>query len=244
MKLLIVIPTYKRLTKLFRCTRSIVASKGDFEKLVVIVADNNDMETFNYFLKHETKNYDCLLQNEQGFVIGAWNRVAHDYQLEDWDAMLWLCDDVELLPDAINNAIKIMENDYPDYDGIVGFKQKCPGHPDYTFKWFGQVMIGRKFIERYKDVNYQICCPDYFHFVQDRELFDYANSMGKFTKSPNSVLYHYHPAFISEEMDATHDEVRSGVNSPKEKDFIMEKIRKQKGYNWGNDWNLINGENK
>lgn len=238
MKLLLAIATYKRIEKLQKCLNSIAQSK--YKNLsVVIIADNQDEETARY-ISNMGYNMVVEVQKERKFVIGAWNRAVKDYFIPcKFDGFIGLCDDVELNEFALGEAVKAHEINFPDTDGVVGFKQECPGRPDYTFQWFGQTLMGRKFVERYASVDYRICCPAYKHFYQDEEMYRYASSLGKFHKCEDALLKHYHPGFIPELRDETHDIIRSGIDSPKNHDMRMFQIRQANKYLWGQDFNLI-----
>lgn len=235
MKILIAIATYKRVEKLQRCLNSIFKSTYKNYQ-ILIVADNKDIETKSYII-HKGYNIRVDVQPEHKFVIGAWNKAVKDYfHSGKFDAFIGLCDDVELHPGALKAAVVAMEQNYPDLDGVIGFRQECPDHPEYTFKWFGQTLMGRKFIERYATVGYQICCPFYSHFYQDEEMYKFANSMGRFHCEDDALLYHYHPSFIRTEIDETHNIIRGGELSPKKKDEAIYKRRLNRGLNWGNTW--------
>lgn len=238
MKILLAIATYKRIAKLQRCLDSI--AKSSYKNTsVVIIADNQDEETARYIA---SMGYNIIVevQTERKFVIGAWNRAVKDYFVPcKFDGFLGLCDDVELHIDALAKAVAAHKTEFPDTDGVVGFKQECPGHPEYTFQWFGQTLMGKKFVERYASVDYRICCPAYKHFFQDEEMFTYAQSLGKFYKCEEAVLKHYHPGFVTEEKDATHDIIRVGQNSPKSHDQAMFYARRSHDYLWGRDFKTI-----
>lgn len=235
MKLLIAIATYKRTAKLQRCIDSILASKHkDYQ--IIIIADNNDIET-DVYVSRMGYGFAVDIQPEHKFVIGAWNHAVQKYFIPGrFDGFIGLCDDVELKPDTLSNAVTAMEQNFSDYDGVIGFKQECPGHPEYTFKWFGQTLMGRKFVERYREVEYQICCPFYSHFYQDEEMYKFAHSMGKFHCEEDACLYHYHPAFVKEEMDATHNVIRAGIVSPQAKDTAIYQRRLKRKLIWGLTW--------
>lgn len=247
MKLLIGIATYKRIEKLKRLLASL--EKQTYDNFIIhIVCDNNDIDTFKYITsltEYKLGHIGCSINKEHKFVSGAWNYVVQNYinTYINFDGFIGLCDDVELKPDALQNIVNTHQVCFPDTDGVCGFKQECPGHQEYTFKWFGQTLMGRKFIERYKEANYQICCPDYYHFIQDQEMYEFAKSLGSFGICSSAILNHYHPGYIKEETDETHNIIRNGNISPKKHDFEMQKKRKEKGYLWGRDFNLI-GDNK
>lgn len=229
-KIAVVIPTYKRTRKLNRCLESLEQQTyKDFN--IFIYCDNNDIETYNY-IRENWFVAGCIVNDKQEFVIGSWNKFFSQFH-NKYDAVLWCVDDVELHPTCLEELVKSMKSNFPDLDGVVGVKQECPGHPEYTFKWYGQCLIGKKFIERYKEVDYAVCCPDYQHFYQDEEMWMYASSLGKFVNCETAVLNHYHPAFVPEEMDETHPIVRGKT---KRIDDAVYKMRREKNLIWGLTW--------
>lgn len=235
MNVAIVIPTYKRIKKLTRCINSIYKSTHSNWKITV-VCDNNDLESAKFISDLEDPKIEAIVQPEHRFVIGAWNRFAYDYRNDfSWDAMMWCCDDVEFYQHALQQAVTCHEKNFPDNDGVVGFKQVCHGHNDYQFKWFGQSLLGRAWIERYADADYQICCPDYKHFYQDEEMWKYANSLGKFVNCPTAILQHYHPDKCKEEMDESHAIPRQY----KSQDQATYNVRTNLGLVWGQTWEKI-----
>lgn len=247
LRVAVVIPTYERQSKLERCLKSLgTQTYKNFDTFVY--CDANDKQTFDWLcsnkeLKEVSKVRIISLASSRKYVIGNWNDFfTFQYGLgelleAEYDAVLWSVDDVEWLPNSIEKAVECMITNFPDTDGVVGIKQECPGHPEYTFKWYGQCLIGRKFIERYKDVEYKVCCPDYNHFFQDEELWQYASSLGKFVNCEQAVLYHYHPGFIKSEMDDTHPIVRGSLFVEDRQTYSKRKIS---GYVWGKSWELIN----
>jgi hypothetical protein len=97
--------------------------------------------------------------------------------------------------------------------------------------------MGRKFVERYKHVDYQICCPAYSHFFQDEEMWQYSSSLGKFHESKTAVLKHFHPSFCGN-IDEAHNNIRFGENSPKQHDDKMFERRQKLGLIWGKSFSL------
>lgn len=235
MRVAVVIPTFNRLNKLERCLNSL--EKQTYKSFdTYIYCDNNDKKTFNFLENSRWADF-VSINTRQEFVIGSWNRFLREEFFQDnYDIMMWCVDDVECYHTTLEKAVACMITNFPDTDGVVGINQECPGHPSYTFKWYGQVLLGRKFIERYKQVNYQVCCPDYHHFYQDEEMWEYANSVGKFINCPEAILKHYHPGFIKSELDSTHPLVRGVVM---QEDKAIRNIRLMKGYTWGKDFNLV-----
>lgn len=230
----IVIPTYKRIEKLDRCIESIF--KSTWEVLNVFVyADNQDTQTKDFLALKYPFDVFCKVNLEHKYVIGGWNDFTKTLFNADWQIMMWCVDDVELYPDCLEKAVQAMHEHFPDYDGVVGISQECPGHEEYTYKPYGQVLLGKKFIERYKEANYAVCCPAYTHFFQDEEMWQYATSINKFYHCKEALLKHYHPAFIKSEMDATHPIVRGAVFQRDRQIFAQ---RQSQNLIWGKTWQM------
>lgn len=238
MKLLIGIATYKRIKKLERCIESIKKSTYKNILQIEVIIDNNDYETLNFISNRYEEDFsliDCKIQPEHKFVIGAWNRVIQENMDKEWGGFIGLCDDVELRLNALEEIVKYHKENFPNTDGVCGFAQECYGNEKYTFKEYGQTLMGRKFIERYKEVNYQICCPFYKHFKQDREMYQFASFLNKFKFCSTAILDHDHPSFTGN-IDETHNIIREGVNSPKKHDFDLYIKRNKENKIWGKTW--------
>ena len=241
MSLLITIPTYKRYEKLTRLLESLKRSTyQDFD--IVVVADGNDVTSLTtaMYVCDGWKRVISYLQLDQSHVISAINDgVDYFVSLGQYHYSLMLCDDTEVYPGTLETALRAHKENFTDTDGVVGLHQECPGHPEYTFKYYGQMILGKKWIERYKEVGYKVACPQYIWGYQDEELHAYAISLDKFYSCKDAIIKHYHPAFIKEEMDATHNLVRFDKGSPKPKDDKVYAERKRRGLIWGKSWELV-----
>lgn len=228
--ILVGISTYNRPKKLVRLLSSLqIQTYKDFHTMIVF--DNMDYDSQDALLSVNLPIRRMVVNDEQGFVIGCWNLI-HEELYGDYNAHLMLVDDVELHPTCIGEAVRCMQEHFPDTDGIIGITQQCPGHPEYTWKEFGQVLIGRKFIERFEEVDYKVHCPKYLHFYQDEELWMYAKKLDKFKLCPTAVLDHFHPSYIREEMDVTHNVTRGkGQVLNTDKKLFLE--RRSKNLLWG-----------
>lgn len=238
MKLYVVIPTYKRIKKLYRCIRSILESIGQNYRIAVMV-DGNDYNTYKAVKNMGISSVDSHLSFERLLAPGNWNKFFKLYQGKEWDGALWLCDDTEIYPDCLKKAVGCLIKNFPDTDGIVGINQTCPGHPEYKGMPYGQVLIGRKFVERFKEVDYQVCCVDYKWQFQDEELWEYAKSLNKFVFCKEAKMLHYHPSRMPEQMDETHK--LSRLPSIRAWDQRTYKERKRRELIWGKNWEVING---
>lgn len=240
----IVIPTYQRPGKLKRCLDSL--AKSIYKNFTVyIFCDNHDVETFKW-INEIRQDYSfgiySLLNSKQEFGPGSWNKYYRltfkDGYFPETDAVLNLVDDTEVLPETLSNGLACLLKNYPDLDGVIGLAQICPEHENYTFKYFGQTIIGAKFIrDRYYMVDYQVCCPQYKFLYQDEELYMFANGLGKFKECPEAVIKHYHPGFIPSEKDNTHG--LSRTNEVKNHDKAIYEKRKLNKFCWGKTFQVV-----
>jgi hypothetical protein len=231
----IVIPTYKRIKKLERCIRSIRSSTHkDLE--IFVLCDNEDLDTYHYLSDTYAGVVISLLMTKHRYVMGCWNYFTQNHLSMIKDAMVWLVDDVELYPNTLSEMDACFSKVFPDTDGVVGLSQECPGNPQYTYKPYGQSCLGKKFIERYKEVDYKVCCPEYIHFFQDEEMYQFSMGLSKFIHCEKAILKHYHPCFIKEEVDKTHFIVRDGTLQRDQKIF---EERQSRGLIWGDSFMRI-----
>jgi len=234
MKFTIVIPTYKRITKLERCIKSILAqTHQNFD--ITVICDNNDEDTYKWVKENYSYKVDCILNKEHGYVIGCINSFLKNNFDKVKDCFLFLCDDTELYPDCLGELNKTFSIAFPNKDGVVGIAQEVPGYPNAQGTTYGQTVIGKNFIGRYPEQT--LCCPDYDFWFQDEETYEFAKSQGKFVFEPRAVLKHYHPCRIFKELDDTHSISRGNV---KRKDDETYRKRKEQGFLWGKSWKLIN----
>lgn len=205
----IVIPTLNRLAKLERCIKSIL---------------NN---TF--------KNYSLIIVNDvykqQAFKI--WNTELVRFKAQ---AFMYICDDVELFPYCIEQAVHCLETSFPDLDGVVGLNQLNIPPNKEGFSSSAMGLIGKQFTLRYP---YQeVFCPDYISFHADAELGIFARSLNKFKFCKEAELIHYHPAYFPQEMDETHKSVRNSAKINADQHTWNK--RQEKGLLWGKSWERVN----
>jgi len=232
--LAVIIPTYCRISKLTRLLNSIARSDTP-DVQIYVYADNNDTSTvtfLNGWNKIMLMNLKVFVNEKRLFAPGSWNRFYRENISKDWKYSFWLVDDAEVYPDTFRKAVECMCFNYPDTDGVIGIGQECPNNTTYTFKQFGQMLIGRKFVERYAEMDYQTCCPYLEFLFQDEELYLHAKALGKFVFSKEAVIKHFHPAYILSEYDSTHDLSRKNAN----KDRQLFSDRQKRGKIWGLNW--------
>jgi len=237
MNFTIVIPTFKRIEKLDRCIESILQqTHQDF--YIYVLADNFDFATTNHVNdRYNSKFVTAYTMQDHCYVMGCWNWFTLNHFDEIQDAMVWIVDDVQLYPDCLDKLNQAWEEHFGESrDGVLGIHQVCPGNPNYTYKPYGQVALGKTFISRYP--NNMVCCPNYTHFYQDEEMWEFAKSLGKFHET-TATLNHYHPAFIKDEMDETHSIPRGETHS---KDTDMHRRRQINKLIWGKSFQLLGGK--
>jgi len=234
MKIHIGIAYHNRLNKLIRLLKSINNSKvKEIEILTYVICDNE--KDFVECIKNDL-NFKVFYYPEAPYVVKKWNsfyKETYDINSIGW---LNLVDDVELDENCIQLAVNNLLSNYPDSDGVIGINQICPNHPEYTFQPSGQILIGRKFLERYKEVEYQVCAKEYLQWRQDLETYEYSNTLGKFILGTNALIKHYHPSFIKKELDNTHFLIRGDIIN---KDRKIYNERQKRGLIWGQNFQTI-----
>lgn len=236
MKILIGIVSYMRHIKLNRLLTSIY--KSNFKNFDIFIAyDNNDWDSA-IRIAHSKFRHTAFIRDKHCYIGGNWNHLINHgmnaYPHIKFDAFLPLVDDIELFPDCLDKLVDDMTLLYPDTDGIIGITQE---DKQRSFVPAGQCLIGKKFIERFKAINYQVYCPDYTHWFIDSELHEYACSLNKFALSSNAKLIHYNPSVYKEEQDETHKITRSEIMRI---DKETRRKRVEKGLTWGKSWERVN----
>ncbi len=225
----ITIPTFNRTKKLTRCIESILnQTYQNFD--IYVIADNNDEKTATYVKNKWKGNHKVhsLISGEHRYVAGCWNYFSKNHWDKIKDSMVWCVDDIEMYPNCLEELSKFYQYNFPNKDGVVGISQECPGHSEYTWKEYGQVVLGRAFIGQYPE--HQVCAIPYHHFFQDEEMYQYATSINKFKLCKTAILKHFHPSFLGNEVDDTH-------LIPRGKIFKIDKgifkDRQERGLIWG-----------
>jgi hypothetical protein len=237
-KVYIGIATYKRPQKLERLLKSIYS--GTYQHFeIYVMFEESDKETIGYFERTKFEHLHLLPSKNKEYVISNWNRFYKEVVplMDDKDFTLTLVDDVAMFCEGIAKSVNKLVNTYPDGDGVIGLKQMYPNNANVKYHPAGQVLIGKKFLERYKDVDYQVCCPNYIQWLQDEELLKFVTSLDKFTTTDDFALIHYHPAYTpGEGIDETHKIVRGNIIQNDRKIFNKRQI---KNLIWGKTWELI-----
>jgi len=173
----ITIPSTGRPKKLRDCLNSI-----DYKNVQISLGVRGAQDVPKYLDKavsvYSSENYPVKIQNDLSYLAPYCSHI------------LPVTDDIEFEPGAILKAVKMLNEKFPDGDGIVGFdirnmndKQKCP----YAF-----MLIGNRFFN--ERLNRVLLYPEYWHFFADVELGETANRLGLFASCKEAGIIHYHPS--------------------------------------------------
>lgn len=224
----IVIPSLNRRQKLDTCLNSLFRA-DNLENVTIWLYLSDPVEYqhyWSYFDALKDKVKVVLLPSYR--VPSFWNGHLATMQA---DAMFCVNDDTEFHTNAITNIISEFSTLYPDGDGVLGVTQSNALEGQGMEGAFP--VIGRTFAERFPDR--KVWCPDYYRLWADKELMDYARSVGKFHASTVCKIVHWHPAFGGT-VDTTHIAVREF----RDLDRKTYRSRQNKGLLWGQNWDLIN----
>jgi len=228
MKIEIVIPSKGRIKKLEHCINSILhSSKNVSMDLKLSFSVQSEFAYFQSLFGNFPNIQNELLTTYR--VPEFWNDALRKTEA---DALCYLNDDVLLFEDTLEVAVKEFERYFPNFDGVLGLRQANLPETQAVEGAFG--IIGKKYTERFPEG--MVWCPDYNRFYCDHELWQFAKLINKFHFCIPARITHLHPAFTKQPSDKTHIDVRTWWKTDKN---IYEK-RKQLGYLWGKEFNLIN----
>lgn len=206
----IAIPTRNRLGKLAECLRVIPREPW----VRVVVGCDGDFRTAQALTNAEGDFPHILVISPEH--IGSMALCNLMSPLAE-DGLLCLCDDMFILPGALEAAIERFNAVFPDDDGVLGIHQT--GISSYAPT--GVCLMGKKFLDRYPGK--QVFNTAYGHFG-DVEIFELANKLGKYKFGGQEVaVYHHH------EEDQTHHDGRKH----KVHDAKLRQERRDAGQIWG-----------
>lgn len=181
----------------------------------VIVADGNQKI---YEMANKQLHHVSVLQNKRrkDWIFSV-NRVFKEF---DSDFYIYAADDVEFPPTCIENAVRTMRERFPDGFGLitVAKRKRAP---------FG--LIGRKLVNHFPDR--QVFCPDYIHYCSDSEFTGVIKRMGIFFWPPDRKIQIIH--------HRKGDETSRWAKKVRDRDYSVRDERREKGYRWGIDFNLV-----
>jgi len=223
----VVIPSRGRVKKLENCLNSIFHAAIDIRLQIYLYF--SVPEEYTYFLekfRDLPEVTPLLLENYR--VPDFWNTHLRNTKA---NVMCYLNDDVLVDRDLFKVVMKEFYKKFPDYDGIIGFRQTNIPKDSTVEGAFGA--IGIKYADRFP--KRQVLCPNYERFYSDFELWKYASHINRFYFCDLAMLTHLHPMGNKELEDDTHRLVRQYLKQ----DRVTHTQRQQLGYLWGKDFNLV-----
>lgn len=186
------------------------------------------------FNMHGSKNAELFLdiQEEPNPLTKIINELVAISTIEfEADIVMLLADYVEIGPNTISSTLEIFEQYGTDI--AVGLKI-LNMEPLENVREFCFMALGADFINRFEQVQYQVFCPDYYHFYGDTELGLYAKSINKFILNEEGVTIN-HPNAGNAQKDSTYFYSREMKHEDKE----INSIRRNKNLLWGKDFTRI-----
>lgn len=222
-RLNIVVPTRNRFLKLVEMLQTI--PQYDWMELHIgFDGDRTSFERFSnmpgYWKGGQANLYFSMSQ------IGA-IKMRNMMTTKCRGSVLWATDDILFRRGSIEAAWESLWREFPDGDGVVGFRQEN-AKPAGNFCWTGVGIMGEKFLKRYP--KQMISFPGYFHFGT-REIEHLAKKLMKLYREMDATIFHSHPDFYPNKMDVTHMEARAFHKE----DEALKDSRKKQGLIWGDE---------
>lgn len=220
-KLHIVIPTRNRFDKLVEMLKTI----PQYEWMDLHLGFDGDRTSFEWFSKNSGywKGGQAKLYFSAAHLGSIKLRNMMTSHIEG--SLLWGTDDILFRRGAIESAWGMLWKEFPDGDGVVGFRVEN-AKPAGNFCWTGVGIMGGKFLARYPKK--MISFPGYFHFGT-REIETLSKKLGKLHENPLALIFHNHPDFYPKAMDKTHLDARAHHD----KDVQIKRDRVKQGLIWG-----------
>ncbi len=226
----IAIPTLHRPEKLKVCVDSILNGNYPNVRVYILWTDFNEMVRYSKQYAYDPRV--ILQETDYSKVSTCWNNFVKQ---SGAGLILFLCDDCALDPDCLVNAVKAMQEQFPDGDGLIGLNvdNYPPSWPE-AITQYGFRLVGKKFHKRFPPG--QAYCPEYYRFYVDTEMGEYSKFMGKFFFAEGAVMQHFHPNAPGGTLDQTHYDNRG---EKQQWDIETWKARQEAGYLWGRDLDLV-----
>lgn len=223
-KIDIIVATRNRRDKLINMIKSVWMGNRDHVSIMRIMCDG-DHETEDSLVSKIMMNgwNENFGPTEVGWIKHCGSVSCRNLLCERVeDGILYSTDDIIFDPGSIDAAFRLFNRTFPDDDGVVGFVQNNSFHPT------GIALVGQKFLQRYP--NKHLFYHGYYHFAA-QEVYELANKYGKFIQCLDARVFHFHPCFMKDQMDDTHNEARIKKSS----DMNLMCKRKNAGLIWGDD---------
>lgn len=176
----IIVLTCHRYDGLKRIIDSIKKNTNDVLYKLLVVADGDDVESYNYCLE---QNIPCILSSERRDFVAQANLGSYVCNTQYFTI---LGDDLEIADkDWLSKGLKIFKEKFPDDIGLLAFNDQIQ---------HGKVFItgigSKKFI---REIGGDFHYRGYRHYGSDRELSNLAKELKCFHYEESINLIHNHP---------------------------------------------------
>ncbi len=229
----IAIPTLDRKAKMTVCVDSLLA--GDYQNISVYILCTVQAELIGYKEQYKSDDRVKVEMTDYSKVSTCWNNFVAQSLKGKSEYLLFLCDDTFLNKDCLTNAVKVMEEKFPDGDGVIGlYVDNYPPSWPEAITQYGFRLVGRKFHERYPcDMAY---CPEYYRFYVDTEMGEYSKYLGRFAFAKDARMQHFHPNAPGGTLDKTHEANRG---EKQQWDNEIWKARQARDLLWGKNFGTV-----
>ena len=222
MKVTVIIPIVSpgRLSSLYREIESIQA--GTYKDVHIVVVVDGDQRLYKLI---KSANGNLSLQNIS-IILNA-SRMdwvfSQNWVLKRFVSDYYICasDDFVFPPDCIENAVKTMQERFPDGFGAVSL---------WKTNNAAIGLFGRKLVEHFPEC--EMFCPEYTHYCADWECVWFVRKLKKLANLPGGENQVKH-------VGGKYDDTYSLSQKVREKDAERRRKRQEKGYLWGIDFNLL-----
>lgn len=215
-KIDIIIPTRNRL----RCLRTMLNSIPDVDFISVRVMSDGDLNTYGNLVHNMTRRnyFRVVLTGDHKGSVYCRNFLTHSVE----DGVICAMDNMVFHPGAIERALSIFNKNFPDDDGVLGFRFDDIG------SCTALALVGQKFLRRYP--NKKLFYPGYFHLAC-QEISALCEKLESIHKKKFLVVDDMVTVSHYKILDQTYDDARKF----KKEDLRLKRQRERKGLVWGFD---------
>jgi len=201
-KLLFKYTSRSRKSNFFRGLDSIynnLANKEDFAVLCSFDVDDTAYRNFAFVDQLET--YENL-EHFFGISTSKINAINRDIKLApQWDIIICMSDDMVFTQWGFDDMIRVeMQKHFPDYDGVLHFKDTNNNRALMTLS-----ILGKKYFDRTGTI-YEPC---YTSLWCDLEAMQVAQKLGKYAYVKDVIFEHLHPAYKKAPTDEQYTKTES-----------------------------------
>lgn len=209
----VIVLTYNRYDGLNRIIESIKKHTNDIKYSLLVVADGDDTEAYNYCME---RNIPCILS--------SWNR---DFTAQanlgiyacETPYFFLVADDMEIIqPNWLSEAVRVYKERFLDNVGILTVDEGLQHGRIFTTG-----MSSKKFVHF---ANGNFFYPKYVHYGGDNELSFWTKHFNYYHYEESIKINHYHPTHKDENMVADNDATYEVSNKFMHQDQALKKERK------------------